>query len=65
MAKAILEFSLPEEAEEYRSAVNASDNYSIIWDIRNELRLYNKYELLSKGQLILNIENIINDNFQE
>lgn len=38
MAKAILEFNLPEETIEHRLAVNAGNYYSVLWDIDQYLR---------------------------
>jgi hypothetical protein len=38
MAKAILEFNLPEETIEHRLAVNAGNYYCVLWDIDQYLR---------------------------
>lgn len=41
--KAILEFNLPDDREEYELANNASKWYSICWDIKQEIRKNLKY----------------------
>jgi len=48
--KAILEFTLPEENEEFKTAQNGA-NYSIaLWDLDQYLRSKLKYEELSEEQ---------------
>lgn len=44
MPKAILEFSLPEEAEEYKLALKAGEYQSILWEVSNYARSLRKYE---------------------
>ena len=41
--KAILEFQLPEDDAEYRSAANARDAWSAIDDVRRHIRAQLKY----------------------
>ena len=41
--KAIIEFELPEDQEEYQMANNASKMYMALWDIRQLLRSKLKY----------------------
>ena len=41
--KAILEFELPEEEEEYEKANNASKMYMALWDIKQLFRSTLKY----------------------
>lgn len=41
--KAILEFNLPDDAEEFETAVNAAKMYSILWDMDQWLRANTKY----------------------
>jgi len=48
--KAILEFDLPEDINEYKLANNASAMYSILWDHDQWLRSKIKYEELSDDQ---------------
>ena len=42
--KAILEFNLPEEQEEHRTALNGGKYYSVIWELGAYLRSLYKYE---------------------
>lgn len=48
--KAILEFGLPEEREEYRDAVNGVNYRCCLNDIRNYLRLTLKHSALSPAE---------------
>ncbi len=41
--KAVLEFSLPEEEEDFRIAVNATLFQQSLWDIDENLRLWLKH----------------------
>lgn len=50
MAKAILEFDLPEETIEYRLAVNAGNYHAVLWDIDQYLRSKLKYGELTSEQ---------------
>lgn len=42
--KATLEFTLPEEGQEYRTCVNADRYYTTLWDVDQRLRNILKYE---------------------
>lgn len=48
--KAILEFNLPEDAEEHNTALRAGQYYSTLDDLRNLVRKYNKYVELTDEQ---------------
>jgi hypothetical protein len=50
MAKAILEFNLPEETVEHRMAVNADNYHAVLWDIDQYLRSKLKYGGLTSEQ---------------
>jgi hypothetical protein len=50
MAKAILEFNLPEETVEHRMAVHADNYHSVLWDIDQYLRSKLKYGGLTSEQ---------------
>lgn len=41
--KAVLEFKLPKDQEEYEMAVNAAKMYSALWDIKQLIRSKLKY----------------------
>ena len=43
--KAILEFNLPEDNNEYKITTKASDFYLALYDISNSIRSFEKYEL--------------------
>jgi len=43
MPKAILEFNLPEEQDEFETATNAGKYYSILWNLDQYLRNSIKY----------------------
>jgi hypothetical protein len=42
--RAILEFNLPEDDNEWEMASHSSDAYAVIWDFDNRLREIVKYE---------------------
>lgn len=44
MPKAILEFNLPEEREDFELHMNASKYFCAIHDIKNYIRQLNKYD---------------------
>lgn len=44
MSKAILEFNLPEESEEFKTANNANKYHAVISDLLKEMRDSLKYE---------------------
>ncbi len=41
--KAILEFNLPDDQEDFKLATNAVSWYSVCWDLDQELRAKTKY----------------------
>jgi len=43
MPKATLEFTLPEEKDEFETAVSASKAYSCLWELKNWMRNELKY----------------------
>ena len=43
MSKVTIEYTLPEEQEEFETANNASKYYSVIWDLDQYLRNFVKY----------------------
>lgn len=45
--EAILKFNLPEENDEFNSAINGSAYSSIVWELKQYLRSQLKYENLS------------------
>jgi len=48
--KAILEFSLPEDKEQFEVASKASDLYFVLWDLDQYLRGKVKYNDLSENE---------------
>lgn len=50
MSKAILEFSIPEESEEFRTAINANKYVSSLDEFGAYLRNKLKYEELSEAE---------------
>jgi hypothetical protein len=50
--KAILEFNLPEEQEEFNNAIKANDYLSVIQEFKKYLRTHYKYEtsLINENQ---------------
>lgn len=50
MSKGILEFSLPEEREEFDLALKAPDLYSTLWDFSEILRQKMKYDNLPEPE---------------
>ena len=48
--KATITFTLPEEEEEYRNAIEGAKMRVILWDVDQFLRAKMKYEELSDGQ---------------
>lgn len=61
--KAILEFNLPEEKEEFVKAQNGATAYSIIYDLDSKLRYYLKYghDFKTSDEAIENVRNYLND----
>ena len=48
--KATITFTLPEEEEEYRNAIEGAKMRAILWDVDQFLRAKMKYEELNDGQ---------------
>ena len=48
--KATITFTLPEEEEEYRNAIEGAKMRAMLWDVDQFLRAKMKYEELSDGQ---------------
>ena len=46
MGKAILEFKLPEEQDEFTLAKNGGKYYGILFDIANIIRSHNKHDVI-------------------
>ena len=64
MPKAILEFNLPEDREDYEMHYNASKYFCAIHDIKNYLRSLRKHddrESIPKEELIDKIQECISD----
>jgi hypothetical protein len=58
--EAILRFKLPKEKEEFRIASKAGEHYSMLWEIKEEIRKNRKYDKTPEDCL-LDIANIIGD----
>lgn len=50
MPKVTLEFNLPEEQEEFKTAASAGDMSQVLWDFSDFLRGKIKYEELSEAE---------------
>ena len=61
--KAILEFELPEDFEEYQYAVNAPKMYLALWDIKQLIRSKLKHNFDSLTDIELKQWEIIQDEF--
>ena len=48
--KATITFTLPEEEDEYRNAIEGKKMRAILWDVDQFLRAKMKYEELNDGQ---------------
>lgn len=48
--KAILEFNLPDDKEEYEMTVSAMKYFTVIWEMKQELRKKIKYSELSEAE---------------
>lgn len=53
-------FKLPEEKNEFRLCQNGADYFSALWEIKNGLRDYYKYDNITESALIADIQDIIN-----
>lgn len=69
MPKAILEFNLPEELDEYTLAISGNNLYYVLWDLDQHLRAIHKYNADKLSPEILDfawklrekLRNIMND----
>ena len=61
--KAILEFELPEDQQEYEMTVDATKMYSALWDIKQLIRSKLKYNSDSLTDIELRQWEIIQDEF--
>ena len=61
--KAILEFNLPDDQNEFDLAIQGSKMYLALWDISQELRTLWKYEELNEDEW--NMVERIRDKFYE
>lgn len=52
MPKGKLEFDLPEEGEEFSSAVNGGEYKAVLWQLDQELRSKIKYEEMNEVQWV-------------
>lgn len=61
--KATLEFSLPEEQEDFDNAVRAPKLKSALWNIVQLLRSIDKYEELSDGErkMIVRVRELVHE----
>lgn len=51
MPKATLTFQLPEEAAEFRITLNAGELHSALWELKERIRSFLKYEQLSESEV--------------
>lgn len=58
--KATLEFVTPDEENEFKMAIKGSDFFCALWDVRNEIRNHDKYDLAAE-ECIDRIREIIFD----
>lgn len=64
MPKAILEFQLPEDCEDFNMTLNASKYYCAIHDIKNYMRELTKYderESVPKDEIVDKIHDLISN----
>lgn len=64
MPKAVIEYNLPEEAEEFKVAIAAYTNYSILLDIQEYVRKLSKYderETLPKDEVIEALRELLSE----
>ena len=57
--KVKLIYNLPEEKNEFRLCQNGADYFSALWEIKNGLRDYYKYDNITESNLISDIQDII------
>ena len=58
--KSILEFNLPEDENQFKLAIRGADYFSALWDIKNQIRNHNKYDVPAK-EILDRIEEILYD----
>ena len=58
--RGILEFDLPEEEEQFKTACIAMDYYCAVWDIRQAIRAHKKYGV-SLQETLEKIEEALTD----
>jgi hypothetical protein len=62
MPKITLEYNLPEENEEYRIAVDALSNYSLLVELSQyvrRLRKYDEREMVPKDEVITTLQQLL------
>lgn len=67
MPKVILEYNLPEEQENYETAMNGGHNYSLLWDISmyaRSLRKYEEREMLPREEVLEKLHELL-EGFEE
>lgn len=67
MSKAILEFNLPEDGDDFRYAINGQEYYIALHNIREDVRQIWKYRALSEDHfnLVDEIYQMINQRINE
>ena|GEM_PF-1811014 len=67
MSKAILEFNLPEDGDDFRYAINGQEYYIALHNIREDIRQIWKYRELNKKEytLVDEIYQMINQRINE
>jgi hypothetical protein len=63
--EAILKFNLPEETPEFKLAANASNWYSVVWDLDQYLRSQTKYAPDSMPEEVYNALSETRDKLRE
>ena len=59
--KSILEFNMPEDKNDFKLAMNGADYFCALWDIKQLLRSYYKYDNMSDKGLIAEIQSVMDD----
>jgi hypothetical protein len=62
--KATLEFVTPDEENEFKMAIKGADFFCALWDIKNEVRNHDKYDLPAE-ECIDRIREIVYDSGME
>jgi hypothetical protein len=58
--KAILEFNLPEDENRFKLTLRGPEYFAALWDIKNQIRNHNKYDVSAK-EVLDRIEEILYD----